>query len=160
MYVPVISALQEEGYKVILGGSRKQRNALDALNAETGSECLNVAGELSIPGFAALLRTSLLLIAPDSGPLHLARSVNTPTVGLYWAPNLINWGPLSRGIHRALISWQMQCPLCGLVPNQPFPFEPQNECEHLVSFVRDITPEEVMNEAFEILHLIPKNSVT
>jgi ADP-heptose:LPS heptosyltransferase len=91
------------------------------------------------------------MISADTGPLHLARAVNTPTIGFYWAPNLINWGPVTRTIHRPLISWKMECPICGIVPNNPYPFEPKTDtCDHPVSFVRDITIEQVL-EAVESL---------
>jgi ADP-heptose:LPS heptosyltransferase len=99
------------------------------------------------------------MISADTGPLHLARAVNTPTVGFYWAPNLINWGPLSRKIHRPMISWKMECPICGVVPNDPYPFEPKSsQCNHPVSFVRDITIEQVIQTVEELLIEIEKNT--
>jgi len=156
LYVTVIRELAYAGYTILLSGTSEQKYQLDELNRETGNLAMNTAGNLSIPALAGLIRISSLLIAPDSGPLHLARAVNTPSVGIYWAPNLINWGPLTRSIHRALISWEMQCPVCGIIPNQPYPFEPREHCEHLVSFVRDISPESVLAEAYDILQLTPK----
>jgi hypothetical protein len=73
--------------------------------------------------------------------------VQASTIGLYWAPNLINWAPLTRSIHHPVVSWNMQCPLCGVIPNNPYPFEPKNGCTHEVSFIKDISVEEVLNTA-------------
>jgi ADP-heptose:LPS heptosyltransferase len=99
------------------------------------------------------------MISADTGPLHLARAVNTPTVGIYWAPNLINWGPVTRNIHRPVVSWNMACPYCGIVPNNPYPFEPQTAaCKHEVSFVRDITVDEVLEAAGSILRVNSNNT--
>jgi hypothetical protein len=53
-----------------------------------------------------------------------------------------------------MISWNMACPYCGVVPNDPYPFEPPtSNCKHEVSFVRDITVEQVMKATEEILSL-------
>lgn len=47
----------------------------------------NVAGELSLGGMMALLARSQLLLSGDTGPLHLAAALHTPTVSI--------WGPTS-----------------------------------------------------------------
>jgi hypothetical protein len=46
----------------------------------------------------------------------------------------------------------MACPFCGIIPNDPYPFEPQNGCKHEISFVRDVTVEAVMEAAAELLY--------
>jgi hypothetical protein len=46
----------------------------------------------------------------------------------------------------------MKCPYCGKIPNDPYPFEPRINCDHKVSFVRDITVEEVLNAATSLLY--------
>jgi hypothetical protein len=46
----------------------------------------------------------------------------------------------------------MECPLCGTIPNDPYPFEPMSGCRHEVSFVRDITVEEVLEAAMDLLN--------
>ncbi len=47
----------------------------------------NVGGELSLGGVMALLARSQLLLSGDTGPLHLAAALHTPTVSI--------WGPTS-----------------------------------------------------------------
>lgn len=66
------------------------------------------------------------------------------------APNLINWGPLDRAIHRPVVSWDLACPLCGVVPNDPYPFEPKDQCPHLVSFVRDISVQDILKRIYAL----------
>jgi ADP-heptose:LPS heptosyltransferase len=91
------------------------------------------------------------MISSDTGPLHLARAVGAKTVGIYWAPNLINWGPLSRNNHKPVICWKMECPICGVVPVNPYPYEPTSEtCNHNLSFVKEVKVEEVL-EAVDLL---------
>jgi ADP-heptose:LPS heptosyltransferase len=145
-------ALAERGYQVVITGSEADRPVVSLIVETMRREALPSAGGLSLGGLAALLVGSSLTVASDTGPLHLARAVGARTVGIHWAPNLINWGPVTRARHRAAVSWQMPCPQCGVVPNDPYPFEPQTEaCRHLVSFVQDVGVDQVLGLADELL---------
>jgi len=107
---------------------------------------------LGLGGLAALLRKSSLVISNDTGPLHLARAVGARTIGIFWAPNLLNWGPLTRDGHRLAISWRLECPRCGITPVSPWPFQPVTErCDHAYSFVESVSVEEVARFAAELL---------
>lgn len=155
-YARLADELKRQGFEIVFTGSAEEKQGVEKIMAAMKYPALNTCGKLSLGGLAALLKSSALVISGDTGPLHLARAVNTPTVGLYWAPNLINWGPLSRNIHRPVVSWQMECPYCGVIPNDPYPFEPQNGCKHDVSFVRDITVEQVLKQSFDLLCISSK----
>jgi ADP-heptose:LPS heptosyltransferase len=150
-YAPLADRLKEKNLEVVFTGSRDDCEGVEEIICKMKHKAINASGTLSLGGLSAILRQATLVIAADTGPLHLARAVNTPTVGIYWAPNLINWGPLSRSIHRPVISWNMACPFCGTIPNDPYPFLPQNGCAHNVSFVRDITVDAVMIAAEDLL---------
>jgi ADP-heptose:LPS heptosyltransferase len=150
-YVPLADWFCEQNMEVVFTGSKEDNAEVENMISKMKHKAINTCGTVNLGGLAALLQKARLVIGGDTGPVHLARAVNTPTVGIYWAPNLINWGPLSRSIHRPVVSWNMQCPFCGEVPNAPYPFEPQNGCEHKVSFVKDISVEEVKQAASELL---------
>ncbi|GEO08001.1 glycosyltransferase family 9 protein [Segetibacter aerophilus] len=144
-YGGLADALRQRNLEVVFTGAAEDRQVIDDIIDTMNYTAVNACGNFSLGGLSALLSQAAVMIAADTGPLHLARAVNTPTIGFYWAPNLINWGPLTRTIHRPLISWKMECPICGIVPNDPYPFEPQTEsCDHPVSFTRDISIEQVL----------------
>jgi ADP-heptose:LPS heptosyltransferase len=151
-YAPLADWLKEKNLEVVFTGSTENKEGVEEIISKMKYKAINSCGTTSLGGLAAILKHASLVIAGDTGTLHLARAVNTPTVGIYWAPNLINWGPLSRNIHRPVISWNMACPFCGIIPNDPYPFEPQNGCKHEISFVRDVTVEAVMKAAAELLY--------
>ena len=76
-----------------------------ALEAETGAAIekaanatlINQIGRDTLPELLALLSRASVLVAPDSGPAHMATMVGTPVVGLYAATNPARSGPyLSR----------------------------------------------------------------
>jgi len=150
-YAKLANELQQNGVDVVFTGATEDSPAIDHIISDMNYSAINACGLFSVGGLAALLSQASVMIAADTGPLHLARAVNTPTIGFYWAPNLINWGPLTRSIHRPLISWKMECPICGVVPNDPYPFEPRtDDCDHPVSFVRDISVEQVMEAVADV----------
>jgi hypothetical protein len=65
-------------------------------------------------------------------------------VGVYWFGNLATAGTLTRARHRPIPAWRLHCPVCG----QECIHAP---CQHKCSFVADVSVEEVLTAAFEVL---------
>jgi ADP-heptose:LPS heptosyltransferase len=150
-FAVVADSLVGKGYEVVLTGTSKEEGIITNVMrsmAHTATPCTSLA----LGGLAALLKKSALVISNDTGPLHLARAVGALTVGIYWAPNVLNWGPLSRKRHRLAISWQLECPRCGIKPVSPWPFQPAApDCDHPYSFVESIPVAEVLGLVDELL---------
>lgn len=146
--------ISQLGLQIVFTGSQPEESYIRSIISKMKYPAVNLAGQLSLGGLCAFLSSSKLVIAVDTGPQHLARACGAKTVGLYWAPNLINWGPSTRGTHRPVVSWKMECPQCGVVPNSPYPFEPfTSTCQHKFSFISSISVEEVMKEVNHLLKL-------
>lgn len=144
--------LVNSGFKVVLTGSKEDMAYNEEIVNMSGNLIFNSSGMFTIGGLAALYNISSLVISIDTGALHVAIAAQAKTVGLYWAPNLINWGPLTREKHRPVISWDIKCSVCGIAPVDPYPFEPRTEkCQHLHSFIESISIEEVYNAAMTLL---------
>jgi ADP-heptose:LPS heptosyltransferase len=110
----VAAACAADGCRVlVLGAADEQQLASEVVEAAGSGRVTSVAGELDLGTLAALLDGCDVLLANDSGPRHLAQALGTPTVGLYWAGNLINAGALGRSLHRVHLSWATRCPECG-----------------------------------------------
>lgn len=145
-------ALAREGRTIVLTGGEQDRAEAEEVMSRMEYRAVNLWNKLSLGGLAGLLSECELFVSNDTGPLHLARAAGAKTTGIYWAPNFINWGPLSFAANRPVISWDLACPHCGIVPNNPYPFEPKTpECDHEVSFVRNITVDEVLGAAESLL---------
>ena len=153
-YPALIHELVQRNVEVVFTGVASDRATVDDIITQSNASVINTCGELSLGALTALLSKAAVVIAVDTGPLHLARAVNAPTVGIHWAPNLVNWGPLTRVIHKPVVSWNLTCPLCGTIPNDPYPFEPRTECDHEISFVRDITVEQVIQATDSLLQML------
>ncbi|MBK9122245.1 MAG: glycosyltransferase family 9 protein [Chloroflexi bacterium] len=73
------------------------------------------AGETSVGTLAALFARSLVVLGPDSGPIHLASAVNTPTVALFGPARVHEfgtWGPSDR---HAVLTSDIACLGCGVL---------------------------------------------
>lgn len=89
-------ALKEElGARLVLTGGWEEVEMVGEVERRAGVECLNLAGRTDLPLLAAVARRCAVFVCPDSGPMHLAAAVGTPTVGVYaleedfprrWAP--------------------------------------------------------------------------
>jgi ADP-heptose:LPS heptosyltransferase len=155
-YSTLADLLTRRKARIIFVGSMTDRAMADDVIGAMQYKAINACG-ISIGGLAALASRASVMIAPDTGPLHVAQAVKCPTIGLYWAPNVINWAPLNRAIHRPVISWQLTCPHCGIIPNDPYPFEPQTGCRHEVSFVSDIQATAILQAVDDLLSLSVKH---
>ena len=63
-----------------------------AAQAQPGA-VIDAIGESSLKGLLALIDGARAVIAPDSGPVHMANAMGTPTVGLFATTNPERAGP-------------------------------------------------------------------
>jgi ADP-heptose:LPS heptosyltransferase len=139
-------ALARSGLRVLLTGTGEEEEITARVAEAMREPCVNLCGRLSLGGLAALLADSRVMVANDTGTLHLAHAVGARTVGLYWCFNLLTAAPLSRLRHAPLVSWQLNCPVCGCDHSH-------GHCEHTESFVSDISTDEVIAAAQSLLKL-------
>ncbi|MBN8726789.1 MAG: glycosyltransferase family 9 protein [Xanthomonadales bacterium] len=85
------------GWQVILcgGPSAFEREFGDAILAHMKSSPLDLIGKDTLKELLALLERADLVLAPDSGPMHMANAVGTPVLGLHAASNPARSGPYS-----------------------------------------------------------------
>ena len=70
--------------KIVLTGSPNEEKLTQKVqNLINDPRVINLAGQFSLGGAAALLGKVDLLITPDTGPLHIATALKTPTIGFF-----------------------------------------------------------------------------
>jgi heptosyltransferase I len=94
-------AAREHGMRVIIAGGpgalEREVGAEIARLVDAKTQLTNQVGKDTLPELLALLSRARVLVAPDSGPVHMATMVGTPVIGLYAATNPARSGPyLSR----------------------------------------------------------------
>lgn len=94
-YAEVADYLAAQGKQVVLLGASTEREQQLAINIlkYCQSQPLNLVGQTSLKQLAAVLKESELVIAPDSGPAHIATTQGTAVMGLYAHSNPKRTGP-------------------------------------------------------------------
>jgi ADP-heptose:LPS heptosyltransferase len=85
--------------RIALIGSRSEREWTGEVTARVGPECTrlaNLAGRLDTAALNALLERADLFVGNDSGPMHLAAALGTPTLGLFGPETPVMYEPLGR----------------------------------------------------------------
>jgi heptosyltransferase I len=79
---------------VLVGGAGDSERALAAsLREGLQAPVLDLVGKTDLRQLAAVLGEADALLAPDSGPVHVARAMGTPVVGLYAVAPAARTGP-------------------------------------------------------------------
>jgi ADP-heptose:LPS heptosyltransferase len=83
-----------------LSGTKEERPYVARMLArrEPAATVRNIAGELTLGEFVALLEASDALLTCDSGPAHLAAAVGTPVVTLFGPESPAFYGPLGESV--------------------------------------------------------------
>ncbi len=94
-YADIADYAYEQGLQVVLCGSPAPREVKlgRAISALCRCPLNNLIGNTTLMQLAALLRRATVVIAPDSGPAHLATTQGTPVIGLYAHSNPARTGP-------------------------------------------------------------------
>lgn len=82
----------EVGARVLLPWGPDEEGLARAISAQMTSPPL-MAPQTTLPELSALLRRCALMVAGDTGPLHLAAALGTPCVGLYGPTRAERNGP-------------------------------------------------------------------
>ena len=86
-------ALEHEMGVILLGGKNKIEMETCQAITEQCPSCLNLCGKTNLRELAALLSISKLVLAPDSGSMHLASALGTPVIGLFARHHAERVGP-------------------------------------------------------------------
>jgi ADP-heptose:LPS heptosyltransferase len=87
----LVAALVEAGHQVIVTGSAAEATLAGYV---ADGRATDLSGRLDLPQLAAVLDGAKVVIAPNTGPAHLAAAVETPVVSLF-APVVpaVSWAP-------------------------------------------------------------------
>ncbi|BDG08159.1 lipopolysaccharide heptosyltransferase II [Anaeromyxobacter paludicola] len=92
-FARVADALAAEGAAIVLAGGPGDREALEAVRAAMRAPVAADLSPLPLDALAAALARVDLLVANDSGPVHLAAAVGTPSVAVFGPTSPVRWGP-------------------------------------------------------------------
>jgi ADP-heptose:LPS heptosyltransferase len=143
-FAAVASQLRSDGFAVVVTGVAAERDLGRIVAERGGPGVVDAVGLLDLRALMGLLARARVVVSNDTGPLHVANAVGTPTVGIFWVGNAINGAPPFRARHRPLLSWRLDCRLCGLSCLD-------GRCPHDESFVDGVTVDDVLDAFAELL---------
>ena len=114
-----IALRQRHGITAVVTGAWVDHALISAIVAASGGSAVSLAGHVSLGGLAALYRRVQLVIAIDSGPMHLAALLGTPVVGLYGPADPVQFSPWSALGTSRIIRLQLPCSPCGNLLDPP-----------------------------------------
>ena len=134
--------LAQQGLRVLVTGSDAEKELTRAVAAVPDGNVVDLGGQTTFSILAGLLARAQIVLGPDSGPLHLAVAVGTPTVHLYGPSDATIFGPWGNPQRHRSIRSAWECAPCDK-------FDWQDLDQH--NCVRDIAVEQVWDAAQQLL---------
>lgn len=94
-FIAAAEHAHRRGLRVLLTGgpSDRERRYADAIAAGCEAPVIDLVGRTDLKQLAAVLVRCSGLLAPDSGPAHIASALDVPVIGLYATSNPLRTGP-------------------------------------------------------------------
>lgn len=138
----VAQGLHAQGATVLVTGGPGEEPLTAAVVSAAGGAAVDLGGRTSFGVLAGLLAQADLVLGPDSGPLHLAVAVGTPTIHLFGPADPVLFGPWGDPARHIVLSSPWTCAPCGRLD---WPDLPAHGC------VRAIPPTRVLAQTIAML---------
>jgi len=138
------------GTRPLVTGGPSERDLVAEIVAACRGGVVDVAGRLSIGGLAALYQAADVVVANDSGPLHLAAAVGTPVVGLYGPAGPDEFGPWAPVERQRVVQVRLPCQPCRTMVGPPCGAITSPAC------LQAVTPDAVVTAASELLEVVSR----
>lgn len=131
--------LEDPELYLVFFGDHTQVEMIQHIVETLPSRAINIASVTSIRELACLIKDVSLLIASDSGPMHIAAAFQTPLIALFGSTDEKITGPY--GQNQAVIRKQVFCSPCF-----------RRVCPIDFRCMKGITVEEVLKKAKQMLY--------
>jgi len=148
-WVELANQLIRLGFQTVLTAGPSETADADAIEAAIGSKerLINLGGKTTSDQLAAILGRSDLVVTGDTGPMHLAASMGTPTVALFGPTDPRLTGPY--GSNHKVIWKQLSCSPCFRHPT----------CNGRVDCLKAITAGDVLSAIQSLLQEQPRGAL-
>lgn len=105
--------LRALGLGIVLTGSNAERVSVEEITVAANGAARSLAGKTTVRTLAALFEGAQIVAGVDSGPLHLAVAVGSPTVHLFGPSGARRFGPWGDPSSHRVVTAGMCCGSCG-----------------------------------------------
>lgn len=137
-----VARLQEAA--IIFTGSSAETTLIDDIAGKMEAKSCSVAGETSAGQLAALYQRARAVLGPDSGAMHVAAAVHTPTVTLFGPADPIEFAPWGDRRRHAVITSAIACRPCRIL-------DWRDDSPEYHPCVRDISVSQVLEATQRVL---------
>ena len=131
-WAEIADALHERGTRVLLTGGPGEAALVEQIAAQMQQAPATLVGTASVGQLAAVYQHCAVVLGVDSGPLHLATSVGTPTVVVFGPSDLRRYGPWGDETRHHVLRSGLWCSPCNNLECCPRGTAP-SECMTLIS---------------------------
>ena len=85
--------IEEFDAQILFLGLASEKEVIAEIQSLMKFKSFSIAGQTSLPQLAGILQNCQLYIGNDSGPMHLAATLNTPVIGLFGPSSPQRFGP-------------------------------------------------------------------
>jgi lipopolysaccharide heptosyltransferase II len=89
-------------YKILITGSIEDIGLASDIVSNKGSYLVSICGKTSLKQLAAIMGKAKIVVANDSGPMHIAVSQKTPTIAIFGPTSPSITGPYGNGKYTTL----------------------------------------------------------
>lgn len=107
--------IEQAGADIIFTGSDHELPLVTSIMNRMRYRAFTVAGDLNIGQLAALYERAQVVLGPDSGPLHIAAAVGTPTVALYGPADPVEFGTWGSRQQHLILTAPIACRPCRVL---------------------------------------------
>lgn len=111
-FLELADRFHNQGMDVVIIGDSQEENMLAGRRGKLPEGTLNLIGETSLEQLIALIRKSRIVVANDSGPMHLANALDVPVVGIFGSGDTVRTRPYLMEKARIIESPAMDCKPC------------------------------------------------
>ena len=129
---------------IVFSGSASEVFMINTIKQYMTEKAYIMAGSTNLGQLAALYSRSLVVLGSDSGPMHLAAAVNTPTVTLFGPADPIEFAPWGHRRKHAILTSTIACQPCRILDWRDDKLE-YHPC------VRDISIGQVLDESRRVI---------
>lgn len=130
--------LLHKNFKIVLCGGKAELNLGMEIENTPGLPVVNTIGQTGLLEMAGIIERASVVITGDTGPLHIAAALGTPTIALFGPTDPSVYAPL--GKKSAILVNRLPCSFCH-----------KTKCPKGDAYcIKSITPDKVVQEVYKV----------
>jgi lipopolysaccharide heptosyltransferase II len=93
------------GTRILITGAEKDMDLASDIIKSSGHYAVNICGKTSLKQLASIMHRAKMVVANDTGPMHIAISQKTPVIALFGPTSPKITGPYGSGKYAILHKW-------------------------------------------------------